>query len=100
MQKIKSLMARQGLTSPQKSMADLSLVENFRISSNKLPTELNLQELEEYRNKLKSQQTAVSKKVADLILEKQPSYVKELERVTSLQTNLQLAAVICITARC
>ncbi|TMS18357.1 Syndetin, partial [Larimichthys crocea] len=41
----------------------------------------------------------VSKKVADLILEKQPAYVKELERVTALQTNLQLAAVICTNAR-
>ncbi|XP_036411486.1 syndetin [Megalops cyprinoides] len=140
MQKIKSLMARQGLKSPQESMTDLSPVENFRIPSKeelremreqpvdpqaeqeiinsieevyfsgdsfdmvrheleKLPPELNLQELEEYRDKLKGQQAAVSKKVADLILEKQPSYVKELERVTSLQTNLQLAAVICTNAR-
>uniref|UniRef100_A0A667YWK4 VPS50 subunit of EARP/GARPII complex n=1 Tax=Myripristis murdjan TaxID=586833 RepID=A0A667YWK4_9TELE len=65
----------------------------------KLPPELNLQELEEYRDKLKRQQAAVSKKVADLILEKQPAYVKELERVTALQTNLQLAAVICTNAR-
>uniref|UniRef100_A0A671TKB2 VPS50 subunit of EARP/GARPII complex n=1 Tax=Sparus aurata TaxID=8175 RepID=A0A671TKB2_SPAAU len=65
----------------------------------KLPPELNLQELEDYRDKLKRQQAAVSKKVADLILEKQPSYVKELERVTALQTNLQLAAVICTNAR-
>uniref|UniRef100_A0A674E793 VPS50 subunit of EARP/GARPII complex n=1 Tax=Salmo trutta TaxID=8032 RepID=A0A674E793_SALTR len=47
----------------------------------KLPPELNLQELEEYRDKLKRQQAA------------------ELERVTSLQTNLQLAAVICTNAR-
>lgn len=140
MQKIKSLMARQGLKSPQESMADLSPVENPRIPSKeelrelreqpidpqaeqeiidsieevyfsndsfdmvqheleKLPPELNLQELEEYRDKLKKQQAAVSKKVADLILEKQPAYVKELERVTALQTNLQLAAVICTNAR-
>ncbi|XP_045914275.1 syndetin isoform X2 [Micropterus dolomieu] len=140
MQKIKSLMARQGLKSPQESMADLSPVENLRIPSKeelrelreqpidpqaeqeiiesieevyfsndsfdmvqheleKLPAELNLQELEEYRDKLKRQQAAVSKKVADLILEKQPAYVKELERVTALQTNLQLAAVICTNAR-
>uniref|UniRef100_A0A671TK90 VPS50 subunit of EARP/GARPII complex n=1 Tax=Sparus aurata TaxID=8175 RepID=A0A671TK90_SPAAU len=140
MQKIKSLMARQGLKSPQESMADLSPVENLRIPSKeelrelreqpidpqaeqeiidsieevyfsndsfdmvqheleKLPPELNLQELEDYRDKLKRQQAAVSKKVADLILEKQPSYVKELERVTALQTNLQLAAVICTNAR-
>ncbi|XP_044026955.1 syndetin isoform X4 [Siniperca chuatsi] len=140
MQKIKSLMARQGLRSPQESMADLSPVENLRIPSKeelrelreqpidpqaeqeiiesieevyfsndsfdmvqheleKLPPDLNLKELEEYRDKLKRQQAAVSKKVADLILEKQPAYVKELERVTALQTNLQLAAVICTNAR-
>ncbi|XP_015231998.1 PREDICTED: syndetin isoform X1 [Cyprinodon variegatus] len=140
MQKIKSLMTRQGLKSPQESMADLSPVENLRIHSTeelrelrqqpidpqaeqeiidsieevyfssdsfdmvqheleKLPPELNLQELEEHRDKLKRQQAAVSKRVADLILEKQPSYVKELERVTALQTNLQLAAVICTNAR-
>ncbi|KAG7281344.1 hypothetical protein CRUP_023495 [Coryphaenoides rupestris] len=140
MQKIKSLMARQGLKSPQESMADLSPVENLRIPSKeelrelreqpidpqaeqemiesieevyyscdsfdmveheleKLPTELNLQELEDHRDTLKRQQAAVSKKVADLILEKQPAYVKELERVTALQTNLQLAAVICTNAR-
>ncbi|XP_039593442.1 syndetin isoform X3 [Polypterus senegalus] len=140
MQKIKSLMTRQGPKSPQESMNDLSPVENVRIPSKeelremreqpidpqaeqeiinsidevyfsndsfdvvnyeleKLPTVLNLEEIEEYRDKLKKQQAAVSKKVADLILEKQPSYVKELERVTSLQTNLQLAAVICTNAR-
>uniref|UniRef100_A0A671TNI4 VPS50 subunit of EARP/GARPII complex n=1 Tax=Sparus aurata TaxID=8175 RepID=A0A671TNI4_SPAAU len=122
MQKIKSLMARQGLKSPQESMADLSPVENLRIPSKeelrelreqpidpqaeqeiidsieevyfsndsfdmvqheleKLPPELNLQELEDYRDKLKRQQAA------------------ELERVTALQTNLQLAAVICTNAR-
>uniref|UniRef100_A0A8C6Q7U2 VPS50 subunit of EARP/GARPII complex n=1 Tax=Nothobranchius furzeri TaxID=105023 RepID=A0A8C6Q7U2_NOTFU len=101
MQKIKSLMARQGLKSPQESMADLSPVENLRIPSKeelrelrelpidpqaeqeiidsieevyfssdsfdmvqheleKLPPELNLQELEEYRDTLKKQQDAVS----------------------------------------
>ncbi|XP_061442614.1 syndetin isoform X2 [Rhineura floridana] len=140
MQKIKSLMTRQGLKSPQENIHDLSPLENFRIPSKeelrelreqptdpqaqqeiinsieevyfssdsfdivkyeleKLPPVLSLQELEEYRDKLKQQQAAVSKKVADLILEKQPSYVKELERVTSLQTSLQLAAVICTNGR-
>ncbi|XP_040208270.1 syndetin isoform X1 [Rana temporaria] len=140
MQKIKSLMTRQGLKSPQDSVHDLSPVENFRLPSKeeqrdfreqaidpeaeqeiinsieevyfsndsldivkyeleKLPPVLSLQEIEEYRDKLKRQQAAVSKKVADLILEKQPSYVKELERVTSLQTSLQLAAVICSNGR-
>ncbi|XP_066483524.1 syndetin isoform X2 [Tiliqua scincoides] len=140
MQKIKSLMTRQGLKSPQESIHDLSPIENFRIPTKeelrelreqptdpqaqqelinsieevyfsndsfdivkyeleKLPPSLSLQELEEYRDKLKQQQAAVSKKVADLILEKQPAYVKELERVTSLQTGLQLAAVICTNGR-
>ncbi|XP_067860618.1 syndetin isoform X2 [Heptranchias perlo] len=141
MQKIKSLMARQGLKSPQESVPEVkSPVENVRIPSKeelrelrenrsdpqaeqeiinsieeiyfsndsfdvvkyeleKLPSVLNLQDVEEYRDKLKQQQAAVSKKVADLILEKQAAYVKELERVTSLQTNLQLAAVICTNAR-
>ncbi|XP_051871788.1 syndetin [Pristis pectinata] len=141
MQKIKSLMYRQGLRSPQESVPEIkSPVENFRIPSKeelrelrenpsdpqaeqeiinsieeiyfsndsfdvveheleKLPSALNLQDLEEYRDKLKQQQAVVSKKVADLILEKQAAYVKELERVTSLQTNLQLAAVICTNAR-
>ncbi|XP_075778478.1 syndetin isoform X4 [Pelodiscus sinensis] len=140
MQKIKSLMTRQGLKSPQENIHDLSPVENFRIPSKeelrelreqptdpqaqqeiinsieevyfssdsfdivkyeleKLPPVLSLQEMEEYRDKLKQQQAAVSKKVADLILEKQPAYVKELERVTSLQTGLQLAAVICTNGR-
>ncbi|XP_053119942.1 syndetin [Hemicordylus capensis] len=140
MQKIKSLMTRQGLKSPQENIHDLSPLENFRIPSKeelrelreqptdpqaqqeiinsieevyfsndsfdivkyeleKFPPVLSLQELEEYRDKLKQQQAAVSKKVADLILEKQPAYVKELERVTSLQTGLQLAAVICTNGR-
>ncbi|XP_067147787.1 syndetin isoform X2 [Apteryx mantelli] len=140
MQKIKSLMTRQGLRSPQESVHDLGPIESFRIPSKeelrelreeptdpqvqqeiinsieevyfsndsfdivkyeleKLPPVLSLQELEEYRDKLKQQQAAVSKKVADLILEKQPAYVKELERVTSLQTGLQLAAVICTDGR-
>ncbi|XP_058534121.1 syndetin [Ochotona princeps] len=140
MQKIKSLMTRQGLKSPPESLSDLGALENLRVPGKeefrelreqpcdpqaeqelinsieqvyfsadsfdvvkyeleKLPPVLNLQELEEYRDKLKKQQAAVSKKVADLILEKQPAYVKELERVTSLQTGLQLAAVICANGR-
>ncbi|KAF6087130.1 VPS50 subunit of EARP/GARPII complex [Phyllostomus discolor] len=140
MQKIKSLMTRQGLKSPPESLSDLGAIESLRAPGKeefrelreqpsdpqaeqelinsieqiyfstdsfdivkyeleKLPPVLNLQELEEYRDKLKQQQAAVSKKVADLILEKQPAYVKELERVTSLQTGLQLAAVICTNGR-
>uniref|UniRef100_A0A9J8BI45 VPS50 subunit of EARP/GARPII complex n=2 Tax=Cyprinus carpio TaxID=7962 RepID=A0A9J8BI45_CYPCA len=122
-------MARQGLKSPQESVVDTSPVESFRTPSKeelrelreqptdpqaqqeiidsieevyfssdsfdmvqyeleKLPPDLNLLELEEYRDKLKRQQAAVS-----------TTRREELERVTSLQTNLQLAAVICTNAR-
>uniref|UniRef100_A0A9J7X536 VPS50 subunit of EARP/GARPII complex n=1 Tax=Cyprinus carpio carpio TaxID=630221 RepID=A0A9J7X536_CYPCA len=100
---------REQPTDPQAQQEIIDSIEEVYFSSDsfdmvqyeleKLPPDLNLLELEEYRDKLKRQQAAVSKRVADLILEKQPSYVKELERVTSLQTNLQLAAVICTNAR-
>uniref|UniRef100_A0A8D0Q0A3 VPS50 subunit of EARP/GARPII complex n=1 Tax=Sus scrofa TaxID=9823 RepID=A0A8D0Q0A3_PIG len=121
MQKIKSLMTRQGLKSPPESLSDLGAIESLRVPGKEefrelreqpsdpqaeqelinsieqvyfstdsfdivryeleLPPVLNLQELEEYRDKLKQQQAA------------------ELERVTSLQTGLQLAAVICTNGR-
>ncbi|XP_036102938.1 syndetin isoform X1 [Molossus molossus] len=100
---------REQPTDPQAEQELINSIEQIYFSSDsfdivkyeleKLPPVLNLQELEEYRDKLKQQQAAVSRKVADLILEKQPAYVKELERVTSLQTGLQLAAVICTNGR-
>ncbi|KAM7120285.1 syndetin isoform 2-T2 [Molossus nigricans] len=100
---------REQPTDPQAEQELINSIEQIYFSSDsfdivkyeleKLPPVLNLQELEEYRDKLKRQQAAVSRKVADLILEKQPAYVKELERVTSLQTGLQLAAVICTNGR-
>ncbi|TNN62314.1 Syndetin [Liparis tanakae] len=116
MQKIKSLMARQGLKSPQESMADLSPVENLRIPSKEELREQREQPIDPQAEQeiidsieevyfsndsfdMVQHELEVSKKVADLILEKQPAYVKELERVTALQTNLQLAAVICTNAR-
>ncbi|XP_010192645.1 PREDICTED: coiled-coil domain-containing protein 132, partial [Mesitornis unicolor] len=96
-------------TDPQAQQEIINSIEEVYFSSDsfdivkyeleRLPPVLSLQELEEYRDKLKQQQAAVSKKVADLILEKQPAYVQELERVTSLQTGLQLAAVICTNGR-
>uniref|UniRef100_A0A452HVW6 Uncharacterized protein n=1 Tax=Gopherus agassizii TaxID=38772 RepID=A0A452HVW6_9SAUR len=100
---------REQPTDPQAQQEIINSIEEVYFSNDsfdivkyeleKLPPVLSLQEMEEYRDKLKQQQAAVSKKVADLILEKQPAYVKELERVTSLQTGLQLAAVICTNGR-
>uniref|UniRef100_A0A8C7M9Z9 VPS50 subunit of EARP/GARPII complex n=1 Tax=Oncorhynchus kisutch TaxID=8019 RepID=A0A8C7M9Z9_ONCKI len=65
----------------------------------KLPPELNLQELEEYRDQLKRQQAAVKRVTLFTQCEWISCFLQELERVTSLQTNLQLAAVICTNAR-
>uniref|UniRef100_A0AAZ3PU93 Syndetin n=1 Tax=Oncorhynchus tshawytscha TaxID=74940 RepID=A0AAZ3PU93_ONCTS len=65
----------------------------------KLPPELNLQELEEYRDQLKRQQAAVKRVTLVTQCEWISCFLQELERVTSLQTNLQLAAVICTNAR-
>uniref|UniRef100_A0A8C1SPL1 VPS50 EARP/GARPII complex subunit n=1 Tax=Cyprinus carpio TaxID=7962 RepID=A0A8C1SPL1_CYPCA len=82
---------REQPTDPQAQQEIIDSIEEVYFSSDsfdmvqyeleKLPPDLNLLELEEYRDKLKRQQAA------------------ELERVTSLQTNLQLAAVICTNAR-
>uniref|UniRef100_A0A8C2G4B5 VPS50 EARP/GARPII complex subunit n=1 Tax=Cyprinus carpio TaxID=7962 RepID=A0A8C2G4B5_CYPCA len=82
---------REQPTDPQEEQEIIDRIEEVYFSSDsfdmvqyeleKLPPDLNLLELEEYRDKLKRQQAA------------------ELERVTSLQTNLQLAAVICTNAR-
>uniref|UniRef100_A0A673FIQ6 Syndetin-like n=1 Tax=Sinocyclocheilus rhinocerous TaxID=307959 RepID=A0A673FIQ6_9TELE len=82
---------REQPTDPQAEQEIIDSIEEVYFSSDsfdtvqyeleKLPSDLNLLELEEYRDKLKRQQAA------------------ELERVTSLQTNLQLAAVICTNAR-
>uniref|UniRef100_A0A8I3P1A3 VPS50 subunit of EARP/GARPII complex n=2 Tax=Canis lupus familiaris TaxID=9615 RepID=A0A8I3P1A3_CANLF len=116
MQKIKSLMTRQGLKSPPESLSDLGAIESLRV-----PGKEEFRELREQPSDPQAEQELinsieqvyfstdsfdivkyeleVSKKVADLILEKQPAYVKELERVTSLQTGLQLAAVICTNGR-
>uniref|UniRef100_A0A672KAR5 VPS50 subunit of EARP/GARPII complex n=1 Tax=Sinocyclocheilus grahami TaxID=75366 RepID=A0A672KAR5_SINGR len=77
---------REQPTDPQVEQEIIDSIEEVYFSSDsfdtvqyeleKLPPDLNLLELEEYRDKLKRQQAAVSKRVADLILEKQPSYVK------------------------
>ncbi|XP_074055467.1 syndetin isoform X3 [Macrotis lagotis] len=116
MQKIKSLMARQGLKSPQDGVGELSPIENLRLPSKEELRELREQPIDpqaqqEIINSIEDvyfstdsfdivkYEMEVSKKVADLILEKQPAYVKELERVTSLQTGLQLATVMCTNGR-
>uniref|UniRef100_UPI00359015C9 syndetin isoform X2 n=1 Tax=Myxine glutinosa TaxID=7769 RepID=UPI00359015C9 len=65
----------------------------------KLPQVLQLPMVEEYRDQLCRQQAVVSKKVADLILEKQSAYMQELQRVTELLDNLHIAKAVCTNGR-
>ncbi|XP_077862394.1 syndetin-like [Saccoglossus kowalevskii] len=60
---------------------------------------IDLDKMDEDRDVLRKQLQAVSKKVSDLVLENQSAYVKELQRVMELQTNLQTANVICANGR-
>ncbi|XP_067655152.1 syndetin-like [Haliotis asinina] len=65
----------------------------------KLPEVIDLSKVDEDRIRLRKQLQAVSKKVSELILQKQPAYAAELQRVMELQKTLQLAGVICSTGR-
>lgn len=65
----------------------------------KLPEELDLEEINTDRNRLRKQLNVVSKKVSDLVLQNHPAYAKELQRVMELEKTLQLASVICSNGR-
>ena len=65
----------------------------------KLPDVLESQLLSEQVVKLRRELDAVSKKLADLVLENHTSYVLELQRVTDIQNALQIATMICINGR-
>ncbi|XP_061412069.1 syndetin isoform X1 [Lethenteron reissneri] len=87
------------IDSIEKVYFDDEAFDPVRYELEKLPEVMQLAELEEYRDRLKRQQAVVSKKVADLILEKQSAYVQELSRVTELQTSLHEAKAICCDGR-
>lgn len=65
----------------------------------KLPEILDLNDIRADRQHLRLQLQVVSKRLSDLILKNQPSYMKELQRVTQLQTDLQEALETCRTSR-
>ncbi|XP_052286176.1 syndetin-like isoform X2 [Dreissena polymorpha] len=65
----------------------------------KLPEALNLEQIDDDRNRLQRQLQAVSKKVSELVLENHPAYAAELQRVMELQKTLQLATIICKDGR-
>ncbi|KAK2140314.1 hypothetical protein LSH36_1395g00066 [Paralvinella palmiformis] len=65
----------------------------------KLADDLDLKRIDEGANKLHRQLQAVSRKVSELVLEKDPAYVAELHRVIELQENLTTAATVCHNSR-
>uniref|UniRef100_T1J3I3 Vacuolar protein sorting-associated protein 54 n=1 Tax=Strigamia maritima TaxID=126957 RepID=T1J3I3_STRMM len=64
-----------------------------------LPESLELNEIHADRLTLRRQLQVVSKRVSDLILQNQPSYMKELHRVTELRNDLQEALETCSDGR-
>lgn len=65
----------------------------------KLPEVLNKEELDEYRNVLRRQAQAVSKKLYMKVLDNQKAYMQELQRVIDIQATLELAKTICDSGR-
>uniref|UniRef100_A0A5F9C6L8 VPS50 subunit of EARP/GARPII complex n=1 Tax=Oryctolagus cuniculus TaxID=9986 RepID=A0A5F9C6L8_RABIT len=98
MQKIKSLMTRQGLKSPPESLSDLGAIENLRV-----PGKEEFRELREQPSDPQAEQELINS--IEQVYFSADSFdivkyeLEELERVTSLQTGLQLAAVICTNGR-
>nr|XP_009859546.1 syndetin [Ciona intestinalis] len=64
-----------------------------------MPDNSTLEFIEARRESLQRQQNAVSKKLSDVILHNQPSYIKELKEVQELQRSLHNAFVICSNGR-
>ena len=51
--------------------------------------DMDLDELDRERMKLKSQLTVVSKKISVLIMERSPSYSSQLEDMTEIQNSIK-----------
>lgn len=70
-----------------------------RYEFEKLPKVLNSKDIERYYKNLKQQQQVVSKKVLQLILQKQNNCKEEFERILLVQEQLQDTLVICRVGR-
>ncbi|XP_033208336.1 syndetin isoform X2 [Belonocnema kinseyi] len=70
-----------------------------RYELEKLPKELNSKDIERYYKKLKQQHQVVSKKVLQLILQKQSDCKEEFERILLVQEQLQDTLAICRVGR-
>ncbi|KAK0090814.1 hypothetical protein PV325_003834 [Microctonus aethiopoides] len=70
-----------------------------RYELNKLPYNLDCNEIEKYHNILKQQQRVVSKKVLQLILQKQSVCNREFDEILKIQNELQSVTEICQRGR-
>ena len=70
-----------------------------RYELEKLPKVLNSKEIERHYKKLKQQHQVVSKKVLQLILQKQNDCKEEFERILLMQEQLQDTLAICRIGR-
>ena len=82
----------------QAYMADDAMDAHLHVLQQQ-PEHLKSQMLLEQTVKLRRELDAVSRKLADLVLENHTSYVQELQRVTDIQNALQMATMICINGR-
>ena len=70
-----------------------------RYELEKLPKVLNSKDIERYYKKLKQQHQVVSKKVLQLILQKQSDCKEEFERILLVQEQLQDTLAVCRVGR-
>lgn len=75
--------------------------ENFDLNQliKNLPERLSTEYLTENKDKLEKSLTVVSRKVSELILSHQPTYVEELQRIANLQKSITDSIRVCSQGR-
>lgn len=75
--------------------------KNFNLDHlvDKLPDNLTSEYLLEYKGKLEKLLTVVTRKVSELILSHQPTYVDELQRIANLQKSITESIRVCTQGR-
>lgn len=63
------------------------------------PSPVTTDYLIDYRERLEKQMLVVTRRVSDLILNNQPAYVEELQRITDLQSSLTQSIKVCTHGR-
>lgn len=72
---------------------------NLKHLTDKLPADLTSENLLEYKGNLEKVLSVVSRKVSELILSHQPTYVDELQRIANLQKSITDSIRVCTQGR-